>query len=159
MEAGIVVLSGRVLSFNYLHDRWRFGITGAEFYPFPPSSYDNDVFVGPLIVGPVRAGYTLWRRPNTVTGIWKSMVPEVFAEGSVGLNPEDWRPMFRAGMVCQLDFAGMGIGAELGGYAEPYTDITWGWQYKKSWFLAPYLSLRLRVLPLTFALGETGTSP
>ena len=68
---------------------------------------------------PVRVGYTIWSQPRQ-TARWYAAVPDVYVQASVG-----WLGWWHApaglkaklSLCCDVDYYGLGIGAELGAYS------------------------------------------
>jgi hypothetical protein len=114
-------------------NRFRFGAAGAEFW--------GDIADGPAgpvpisMVLPVYVGYDLWYIPRR-TGDFYGAVPDVYVEAGVNLVPPI---IVKAALSCDVDYYGVGLRAEAGGYVNPSYENTL------------YVALELRLL--TFGIG------
>lgn len=148
MGVGIGGMEFRLLRATYRTGRLRVGIEAAEVYAA------IDMFEAGCWL-PVHVGYTIWSNPKKTLFSY-SMVPDVYAE--VSFSPFgggfEFKPLVRAGVTCDVDYYGLGVGIEAGGFsiARSYDNI---WEDRFTFW---YLGLRARLLPIGIAL-QSGLGP
>lgn len=117
--------------------RLRAGIALKEMY-----RYGYDDYSGAIL--PVHVGVTLHTRARR-TGICYSLLPDIFAEVSIGLVPWEHAPGLRASLCYDITGFGVGLRAETG-----FTSFE---DYLNRRTNAAYFELRARVLTATFAFS------
>ena len=122
----------RFVSLAASYRRFRLGVS---LLSFPPMG--NSIL-------PVEAGYTIYQRPVRY-GWFQGMVPDVFAEaglywanGLIDDNPFD--PTWKAGVRAELDYYGLGAGAEAALFYSRYSSAVPLEQF------GPSVSLYLRLV-------------
>ena len=126
---------GVLLKATYQLNRFRFGAAATEFWG---DIADGPAGPVPVPMGPsVYAGFTIWHNPKK-TSFFYGAVPDVYAE--VGASIPYRKPILKAALACDLDYYGIGLRAETGGYLNPWHGNTL------------YFALQLRLLTFGIAL-------
>ena len=120
------------------------GLTEEDLWWITATPFDD-------MLVPVHVGYTLWSRPvrSPLPASVRTygVVPDVYVEASGSLLSSDarFRPTARAALCCEIDYSGVGAGAEAGFMTEPRG------QYPSGRLGSFFVALRLRLL--AFSVG------
>jgi len=142
-----------VLGINYLDGRVRVGTCLYSFVGVPPPEGVGEGLGGAFL--PLVLGYTVFQRPRRTLFCY-SMMPSVWIEGMLGLGTSGSgtpvaQPAARLALCGQVEFAGLGLGADAGLFSVPIEtspDMTFR---QISGFQA---SVGLRLGTMSFAVGK-----